>query len=379
MISIALILIGLLVSLVLVHEFGHFIVAKLFGIKVDEFSIFFPPRLISKKFGETKYTIGLLPLGGYVKIFGENPSEIETPNENSLDKKNFSNRSRWIQAAVIVAGITFNILFAWIILSAGYMVGIHTSVEHQGIGKVQNAHVTVLDVLPGSPAEKSGIKANDIITSIQTGTATLPPNSTADQTQQFIFAHQDESMVLAINHASTSLSTGATTTEYLLTKPADGIVPGHKALGIELDDVGILKLSPPLALVEGAILTKNLTVATWDGFASLISQAVRGRADLSGVAGPIGIARIGSSAVTQGFEATIILTALVSINLAIINLLPIPGLDGGRLLFIAIEGIRRRALPESLVTRITIASFVAIGILFILITYHDIISWLHPV
>ncbi len=107
MMTVAIIILSI-IGLILVHEFGHFIIAKAFGIRVEEFSIFFPPRLFSKKFGETKYTLGLLPVGGYVKIFGETPEEAG--DTHHFNKENFSHRSRWIQAAVIVAGIIFNLL-----------------------------------------------------------------------------------------------------------------------------------------------------------------------------------------------------------------------------------------------------------------------------
>lgn len=359
-----LIFILILVVLILAHEFGHFIVAKAFGIRVDEFGIFFPPRLFAKKIGETEYSLNTIPLGGFVRIFGENAKD------GGNDLRSFSRKPRLVQAMVLLAGIIFNILFAWLVLSAGYMMGMETSVDHAGFGKVADAHVVIVDVVPGSPADKAGIKANDVLNVAQTGTAMLPLGSTADQTQAFIFAHQDESLILTLSRGDQKLN--------LLAKPVEGIVPGHKAIGVEFDDVGILKLSPPLALAEGAILTERMTVAIAQGLGGFFLQLVHGAANWGGVAGPIGIAGIGSAAVKTGPAATILLTAMISINLALINLLPIPGLDGGRLLIVLIEAIIRRPLPEQWVFRATLAGFALLVLLMVVITFHDILHLVHP-
>lgn len=362
-----------IIVLILVHEFGHFSVAKLFGIRVDEFSVFFPPKLFSKKWGETTYAIGALPFGGYVKIFGENTDESDPAL--ARNSRSFIGKPRIIQAAVIVAGVFFNILLAWLMLSTGYMIGMQTSVDHNGIGTVTDAKVTILGVVPGSPADKAGIKPNDTIVMLQTGTAsldtrTLNTNQQADAVQKFIVAHQDESEVVTV------LRDGEQ--KEFLAKPAAGFVEGHKALGIQLDDVGILKLSPPLALWEGAILTKSMTVETVTGLGSFFSSIVHRSADFNTVAGPIGITVIGSSAVKQGAVATLILMSLISINLAIINLLPIPGLDGGRLLFIIIEGITRRAISEKVAFRLTMVCLALLVTLMLIVSYHDVLRLVHP-
>ncbi len=357
----------ILVVLILVHEFGHFIIAKAFGIRVDEFGIFFPPKLYGKKFGETEYTLNALPFGGFVKIYGEN---IDEANPDLLvNPRSFVHKPRLIQAAVIVAGIVFNIIFAWLVLSAGYMIGMQSAVEHVGVGQVQNAKVTIMNVLPGSPADKAGVKPNDILSSIQTGKDTLPQNQNTKAVQAFIAAHQDESMVLTVTREGAPVN--------LLAKPADGFVTGHKALGVELEDVGILKLNPFLALVQGAIVTKQMTVVTAQGLGSFFYTIVHGTANFGSVAGPIGIVKIGSAAVSHGIANTLFLTALISINLAVINLVPVPGLDGGRFLFIIIEAIRRKPISEKLATRMTIAGFALLITLMLVISYHDILRLIH--
>src|SRR3989344_894520 len=184
------------------------------------------------------------------------------------------------------------------------MVSIPTSAQHFGVGEVRDVHTTITSVMPGSPAERAGIMVGDQVEVARTGLAELQAGASANDLQQFIFAHQDESVVLSVLRDNER--------KIFLAKPAEGLVQGHKALGISLDDVGILQLPPHLALVQGAILGKEMTVAIAGGLAGLVSQIFNGTANFSGVAGPIGIAGIGASAVQQGFVATILLTSLIS-------------------------------------------------------------------
>ncbi len=355
-----LIFILILVALIVVHELGHFTVAKLFGIRVDEFGIGFPPRIWGKKIGETVYSINALFFGGFVKIFGEDAGEA------GESKRSFANKPKTVQAAVITAGIVCNILFAWLILSVGYMVGLPTSVEHQGIGTVQDAKTTIVGVLPDSPAHKAGMVAGESITSIATGAGAefVPP--TSGDAQDYIRVHQDESLVIK------TAGQGGESKAYVL-KAEEGLVEGKKAVGIQLDDVGILKLWPHEALVQGTILTYHMTVATAVGLYGFFSDIVLGAADFGSVAGPIGIANIGAQAVTNGFAAAISLTALISINLALINVLPIPGLDGGRLFIILIESITRRKVSDKVMTYLSLAGFGALILLMVVVSYHDIL------
>jgi regulator of sigma E protease len=356
-----------LVALIIAHEFGHFVVAKLFKIRVDEFGIFFPPRLFGWKRGETVYTLNALPFGGFVKIFGE--TSDEDPGA-ATDPRSFINKNRGIQAAVILAGIFMNLALAWLALSAAYMIGMQSPVEHIGVGSVQNPHITITAVLPNSPAAKAGMVPGDVIASIEAGTGQLAQGASSDEATRFIGSHQDESLILNIERGQEKLN--------LLTKPVDGLVPGKKVIGIEMDDIGTLRLSPPLALVQGAIFGEEITVETVKGLGGLVGSLLHGHADLSEVAGPVGIVSIGKQAVEQGVVDTILLTSLISINLAIFNLLPIPGLDGGRLLFIIIEAIRRKPLSNQLMLRLTVAGFALIILLALAVTYHDVLRLIHP-
>ncbi len=358
-----LIFIAILVVLIWVHELGHFSVAKLFKVRVDEFAIGFPPRLFTRVWGETRYSLSLILVGGYVKIFGENPGE------GRGDPRALTSKNRGIQAAVMLAGITFNLIFAWLLLSAGYMAGLPAAADQSTLGPITAPQVVISAVRPGSPAELAGIKSGDIIERLNTGTQsldlkTLNTTSQADAVQEFITAHQDESLVIAITRD------GAEQT--FLAKPAADIVPDRKVIGVEFGDVGILKLPPHLALVQGAIAFKDLTIGTAQGLAAFFGQLFLGRADFSQVSGPIGIAGVGQDAVKAGFGSAAIVAALISINLALINLLPVPGLDGGRLLIIIIEAVIRRPVAPRVTNALMLLGFAAIILLMVVVSFHDI-------
>lgn len=354
-----LIFILILVALIWVHELGHFSVAKFFGIKVEEFAIGFPPRLFVVQWGETKYTFNLLLLGGFVRIHGENDQ-----SDGAADPRSFASRSRPVQAAVLVAGVTFNILFAWLAFSVGYMAGMPTSAQHDGFGTVVGAQPVVLMVMPESPAAAAGLMGGDVITRMETATEQLPLGANAEAIREFIATHEEQSLVVSV------LRNGEE--QIVVARAEEGFVEGRRALGIQLDDVGVLRLPPHLALLQGALATKNLTVATAVGLGTFFSSIVTGTADFSGVAGPIGIATIGSQAVNAGFAEAVFITALISINLAIINLLPIPGLDGGRLVIVGVESVLRRPISQKVTTGLMFAGFAFIIILMILVSAQDI-------
>ena len=360
----ALLTIAILVGLILVHELGHFSVAKLFGIRVDQFNVGFPPRLLKVQIGETLYSFNLILIGGYVQIHGEDIAD-------SNDPRALASRPRVVQGAVLLAGIVFNLAFAWLLLSAGYMAGLPTSVEHEGVGTVTNAHPMIVAVVPNSPADKAGIMGGDIVERIDTGSdsldaRTLNTDQQAMAVRNFIGTHPDDSLVITV------LRDGEEKT--FLAKAAEGIAAGRKAVGIELDDVGTLKLSPPLALWEGGILAKNIIIETGAGLGDFLLRLVRGTPDFSQVSGPIGIVSLGGVAVREGAAAVLVLAASISIALGLFNLVPIPGLDGGRLAVVLIEGVMRRPLPPKVMTGLTLTGIALVLALLVAVSYHDVVK-----
>jgi regulator of sigma E protease len=342
-----------------------FLLLNFLSIKVEEFGIGFPPRLLYIKRGETTYSINLFFFGGFVKIFGEKSQRRPQVSPRSVLRISHV----LIQAAVVVAGIVMNLLFAWGALSVGYMVGLPTSIENAGNEPLRDQKVTVIGLYPDSPAQKAGFLPGDTIVSIETATdklevATLNTNRQSDAVRNFISTHANESEVVTVQRDNEQ--------KVFVAKPVDGLIEGRKALGVELDDIGILKLPPHLAVIEGGQFAYRMTIATAQGLGTFFLQIIRGAADFGSVAGPIGIAGIGAKAVSHGFADAVMLIALISINLAIINMLPIPGLDGGRLLLIAIEGVTRRPVPQRVSFAITAAGFAFLILIMVLVSYHDI-------
>ena len=349
--------------LILAHEFGHFIVAKRAGIRVDEFGIGFPPKLWGKKIGETEYTINLFPIGGFVKIFGE------TPDDDSINgpdaKRSFVNKPKYIQAAVLSAGVFFNILLAWFLISAGFMIGLPTSTGAAPEGRVlQNVSVVVTEVFSDSPAKNAGLKVGDKILSLKAGENRIILPS-AQATQEFISSRSGENITI-------SMQRGKQPAEDIVIQPTEGIID-KPAIGIAMDEIGTLRLPIHLALWEGAKLTASLTEAFF-GLTSFFGGLLTGNADLSAVAGPVGIVSIVGDASQFGFIYLLSLTALISINLAIINLIPFPALDGGRLLFLLIETIKRSPIKPKIANTLNMIGFALLILLMVVITYNDVIK-----
>jgi len=357
------IFIVILLVLVVSHEFGHFIVAKKSGIRVDEFSFGFPPKIYGKKVGETTYNLNALPFGGYVKIFGENGEEENITEEDK--KRSFTNKPRYIQAAVLVAGVVMNFLVAWLLLSVSYMSGLPSSVSMAPAGvKVNNQYLTITSVLKGSPAETAGIKTGDkIIKLSNVDDYTTTPS--AESVQYFIRKHGTENIKVDIVRGKEAKEINVT--------PASN-KDGTPAIGIAMDMIGTLKLPVHKAVWEGLKLTSDITVGTAKGFYQLISKAVVGKGDMSQVTGPIGIVGVVGDAAKFGFVYLLSFTALISVNLAVINLLPFPALDGGRLLFLLIEKIKGSRINPKVGNIINMVGFGLLMLLMVFITYHDIVK-----
>lgn len=352
----------ILAVLILAHEFGHFIVAKRSGIKVEEFGIGFPPKLFGKRKGETEYTLNLFPIGGFVKIFGETPDD-ESINGPDADRS-FVNKPKYIQAAVLGAGVFFNVLLAWFLISAGFMVGLPTSVDAVPEGRyLKDQKLVITEVLPDSPAYNAGIATGDTILSLSAGDEEFI-NPTPEQVQNLVSSSLGEGIDVVYKR-------GKNAEELAVIEPVDGLID-KPAIGIAMDEIGTLQLPPHLALWEGAKLTAALTKATFFGLASFLGSLVMGEADLSAVAGPVGIVGIVGDASEFGFIYLLSLTALISINLAIINLVPFPALDGGRLLFLLIEVIKRSPIKPAVANTVNAIGFALLILLMVIITYSDI-------
>lgn len=355
----------ILAVLILVHEFGHFIVAKKSGIKVLEFGLGFPPTLYSKVVNGTKYTLNSIPFGGFVKIFGEDPhmEKIEDVDRGV----SFYYKPKWIQASVLSAGVIFNVIFAWILISLGFVIGMPSPASYSSFGQVTDTKLVITEVMAQSPAEKAGLKPGDNIVLAKSGADVLDgDNLTPEKLQDFI---------LNMNHGDIELSYKRGDTETTVSIDPE-IVPDtdRRIIGIAMDAMGVLKLPIHLAVLEGARTTWYLLQSTVVGLAGFLWTVVTFNTDFSAVAGPVGIAGIVGEAGELGFVYLLSIVSLISINLAVINLIPFPALDGGRLLFVIIEAITRRPINPTFVQWSNLVGFGFLMILMLIITTNDILK-----
>ncbi len=370
--SIIIFLIILLV-LVLVHELGHFFSAKRFGIRVDEFGFGFPPKLFSFKKGETEYSFNLLPVGGFVKIFGENFEEADMLEVGFLDKdsgekKDFSrslvSKPKYQQAIVLFAGIFANFLLAWLLFSVGFMTGLPTSVGSEPEGySAKDVHLVVLSVLPGSPAEISGLKSGDKIVYIRSGK--MDTDSINPET---IKSYVTLGKKIEIGYLR------GKNTAYNMVEITPKNENERYSIGISMDQIGTLKLPVLAAFWEGLVLDWSVTKGTVVGLYTLIKQGIMGTGSFDSVTGPVGMVSIVGNAYQFGFVYLLSFTALISVNLAIINLIPFPALDGGRLLFLLIEKIKGSRLNPKFANAANMVGFSILILLMLFITYHDVIK-----
>jgi regulator of sigma E protease len=354
-----------LAILIFVHELGHFLFAKWNGIRVDEFKVGFGPRIISWGKGETKYGLNLIPFGGYVKIHGENPDE-ESISGSDKDRS-FVNKKGWQQIVVLAAGVLFNFLFAWILYSIVFMVGVTATPEgfEKYTTNFKDERVMITLVSPGSPAEKSGLKVGDVIALVNN----VKPAS-LEEIQNSISS--SNGLPINIAYVRSPVPDGSGTSTTITIEPKEGIVVGKYAIGIAMSNVVDIQLPFFTSIYEGAHYTLVMIRETAIGLYDFFANIFHGTANFSDVAGPIGIAGIVGSAATLGFTYLLMITALISINLGVINLIPFPALDGGRVLFVLIEGVIRRRISPKYANVINTVGFVLLMILMVVVTYKDI-------
>jgi regulator of sigma E protease len=356
----------ILLVLVLVHEAGHFFTAKKFGIRVDEFGFGFPPKLFGIKKGETEYTFNLLPLGGFVKIFGESPDEesMEGPDKD----RSFINKPKWKQAIVLFAGVFMNFVLAWLLFSFGFMSGLPTSAGSRlSQYDLQDVRLVVISVAPESPAEISGLQTGDAIVSVVSDSSLLEEIN-PDTLKSFILAHGDQEINIGYVRGDNKQEVNQTSII-----PTENPADGEPMIGISMDLIGVAKLPVFRAFVEGMNLTISITKDTAVGLYGLIAQAIKGQGSLDTVTGPVGMVGIVGDAYEFGFAYLLSFAALISINLAIINLFPFPALDGGRLFFLLIEKIKGSRINPKVANAMNMVGFFLLITLMLVVTYKDIV------
>lgn len=354
----------ILVALIVVHELGHFFAAKLSKMRVDEFGVGYPPRAWGIRRGETEYTLNWLPFGGFVKIYGEDGTDMPRGDKSRA----FSARPKWQQALVLVAGIAMNLVFAWLLFSVVLAVGTPRALSPEEAAVAPDAALTVAGVLPGSPADEAGIMAGDTILSASQGEARFESYAPEAFTEFVGDASQDQPVMLSVKSLSQEV-------DEVQVVPETGVIPGNEAqaaIGVSLITVGTISVPWWQAPYEGLLLTIEVTKQTAVGLAHFFASIFTFTADLAQVSGPVGIAGAVGNASEGGIAPLLALTAVISVNLALINLIPIPALDGGRLLFVLVEAVTRRPIKASVAGAVNAVGFMLLILLMVVVTVNDI-------
>jgi regulator of sigma E protease len=322
--------------LIFVHELGHFITAKMFGVKVNEFALGMGPVLLKKQKGETQYSLRAVPIGGFCAMEGE--------DEDSGDERAFNQKPSWQRAIILAAGSTMNVILAIVILSAILF----------SIGQPS----TVVDeVFTGSPAEVSGIIAGDRIVAIE--------NQEIDKWDDITLAIGDiepeQNIVIQVVRDRQEVTINSSTYQSEDGRTVVGITPTFVK-------------NPGRSLVDGVKSTWAMLVSMVD----ILKQLFTGDIPATDLTGPVGIVYMVGDSAKLGTSYVAYLAALISLNLAIINMLPLPALDGGRLLFLVIRKISGKRVTDKMEAKVHMIGIILLLALMVYVTWQDIIRFIVP-
>ncbi|MBI4281619.1 RIP metalloprotease RseP [Candidatus Uhrbacteria bacterium] len=342
--------------LVFAHEFGHFIVAKKQGITVHEFGFGFPPRIFSRMWRGTLYSLNALPLGGFVRIKGEEGEDADAPDS-------FMRRGVLSRASVIAAGVVCNILLGWLLLTIGFLSGV-PQVLDQTVPEqyIRSRSIVIESLLPHAPATEADVRVGDAITAID-GT----PVARITDLQSALASRDGKETVVTLARR-TEIVNRTLTPRYVDEAKRVGI-------GVGLDEIGTVRYPFFAALWQGVRATGFILKETVVAFAGVVRDLIVLQKVSVDVSGPIGIAVLTGKVARQGFIHLLQFAAILSLNLAVVNVLPIPALDGGRLFFLAIETIRRKALAKKTEALLHRAGFILLLLLVALVTYRDVLKF----
>lgn len=370
--------------LVFVHELGHFFTARRFGVRAEEFGFGFPPRIIGwykNRYGHwrrilgnrsveslenssddklhpahkaTIYSFNWLLLGGFVKIKGEN-------GEDQRAQDSFAGQKIWRRAIILSAGVIMNIVLAWFLFSIGYLIGLPQSTDTVGkYARVSTPQVVIAEVMPNTPAAQADLQSGDLVLEVDGA-----PIASEKALQDAIAAKADQEASLLVNRNG----------EILTVKVTPLIKDGGRAtMGVAIFSAGLVSYPFFVAIWEGFKTTGLLLAQIVLALVDLLRGLFMGQDVGAQFAGPVGIATITGQAARLGFAYLLQFVALLSLNLAIVNILPLPALDGGRLLFLLIEKIKGKPVRRDLENIIHNVGFFLLIALVVFITYRDIIK-----
>lgn len=363
--------------LVFVHELGHFLTARKLGVKAEEFGLGFPPRALGfyktksgkwrflkgkqdpnllaeeERPADTVYSLNWLPLGGFVKIKGEN-------GEGKQDSDSFAAKPLWRRALILSAGVVMNVILAAVLLSVGYMIGLPESIDNaRSNAIISEERVVVMEVLPDSPAAQAGLKAGDMVLEVAGKKI-----STNEELQEIVAGQAGISTAFLIQQEET---------ENLIEIIPEYSEENERAvIGVSIFASGLVRYPFFTAIWEGFKLAGWMLGMIAVAFYGLIRDLIMGVGVGGQVAGPVGIATLTGQVASLGFAYLLQFMALLSLNLALVNILPFPALDGGRLLFLLIEKFKGKPVSQTVEAWIHTIGFWLLITLIVVITYKDI-------
>lgn len=337
-------------AIIAVHEFGHYLTARLLGMKVLEFAFGFPPKVLSIVHGGIAYSINAIPFGGFVRILGQDDFSIHQEGEG--DPRAFTSKPWWAQAIVLVAGVSMNVVLALVVLTIAFASGT----------TAPNGDVRVDQVAAGSPAEKAGIQVNDMVRSIDG----KPVTSSRDLVNAVRAKARTETEV------TLQLERNGRPVPDVKAIPRAEPPDGEGPLGIRLEDVQAPVAVPiPQAFGQAAALSRDVVGQILELPGQILTSR-SGGSDGPAVSGPIGIFQVTGQVAQFGIPTFLKLVGVLSVNLAVLNIVPFPGLDGGRLFFVLVAGIFRKRLSPQLEAMVHAVGFALLLALLVVVSISDI-------
>lgn len=344
--------------LVLVHELGHFIVARRLGIAVEEFGLGFPPKLWSRHWRGTKYSLNLIPLGGFVKIKGEEGGSSE-------ECDSFSSRPVWQRTVIVLSGVVMNVIAGWLILVALFATGVPMEITADtNRAFVRSSDVVIADIVADSPAQAAGLKEGDKLVSID-----KEPVGRVEDFQAYVGAKEGQSVKLVYSRDNAEAAVEITP------KIIKEVEAGRAVIGIQLAELGLVRFPFWPAVTTASRATYGYLERIVSALGNMAKRVVVGQGVGEDLGGPVAIAVATNDVVDLGWPYALLFTAILSFNLAIINIFPFPALDGGRIVFFIVEKIRGRPSRKMVEDWFHRAGFILLMLLAIFITYHDIMRF----